>query len=84
MLEAQNNNELNQSQQKRKTSLGTGRGIFRLRFRKESRINEAELYEKASLKAKKIHLFKAETKILKAERETVSIRWKEETGRHGL
>lgn len=34
----------------------------------------AELYEKASLKSKKIHLFKTETKILKAETEMVSIR----------
>lgn len=73
MLEVQNNNQLNQSQQKRKTSLGAGRGIFRLRFRKEWRIDEAELYEKASLKAKKNHLFKTETKILKAERKKQSV-----------
>lgn len=62
-MEAQNNNkQLNESQQKRKTSLGTGRSIFHLRSRKEWRINKAELYEKAFLKAKKIHLFKRETK----------------------
>lgn len=74
MLEAHSKNQLNQSWQKRKTSLQTGRGIFHLRFRKEWRLKELQLYEKASLKVKKVNLFNTETKILRSEREMASIR----------